>query len=663
MERNGKAEYPLHIDIHEEDGKEELCRSHTADGKRKRDSASESKFLPPSKHHRLSSEAAPCDTRNTTSNLDAPGTLPENALGSCCAANTNAARDHSADPWTEKYAPTSEKDLVGQGHAIKRLAEFLDGWSKLLSNQKTPESSNAPKHAVLLAGPPGIGKSTSARLLAETRGFDVIEVNASDSRDKADKAGGINGKLANRVKELVSNTGLRRSATNSHKSLKQLLIMDEVDGMSSGDRGGLQDLVDTIKKTHIPIVCICNDRFNQKLRTLQNHTETINYSRPNKNSVKKRLKTIVQRESLTVDENEIAKLIEESNNDVRVALNQLQMIKLRSRLDKKAGLTFNSSKNIDMNVSTVAEKLFAANDSSNFNDRLQLAFQDMDLVPLYIQENYINYVPRGVKQPDSTEHWAAVSSCSRYISDADLMNAQIRRSQRWSLLPNAMALGVVAAAHSIRGRRVSLSKSDRGMNRFPAWLGKNATSNKCARLMADLQSHASAGGGTVANATAVRAYYIPVLVEQILAPMESEGKSGVPKAIELLDEYNLTREDFDAMLEVTKLTMEESRSKTAEERYNKLNKEVKKDFTARAGSAERALVHPGFEPVATQTKRGNNSKGGKGTGAGRESKKKGAKDNGDTAQVAAIAADDSDEEEKDEEEAEDSAPIDLNDIL
>jgi hypothetical protein len=213
MERNGEAEYPLHIDIHEDDGKEELCRSDTADGKRKRDSASESKFLPPSKHHRLSSEAAPCDTRNTTANLDTPGTLPENALGSCCAANTNAARDHSADPWTEKYAPTSEKDLVGQGHAIKRLAEFLDGWSKLLSNQKTPESSNAPKHAVLLAGPPGIGKSTSARLLAETRGFDVIEVNASDSRDKADKAGGINGKLANRVKELVS-VAARPTRTN-----------------------------------------------------------------------------------------------------------------------------------------------------------------------------------------------------------------------------------------------------------------------------------------------------------------------------------------------------------------------------------------------------------------------------------------------------------------
>ena len=35
--------------------------------------------------------------------------------------------------------------------------------------------------------------------------------------------------------------------------------MDEVDGMSSGDRGGMQELVGYIQKSKIPIICICND--------------------------------------------------------------------------------------------------------------------------------------------------------------------------------------------------------------------------------------------------------------------------------------------------------------------------------------------------------------------------------------------------------------------
>jgi len=37
--------------------------------------------------------------------------------------------------------------------------------------------------------------------------------------------------------------------------------MDEVDGMSSGDRGGVSELIQIIKKSKIPIICICNDRY------------------------------------------------------------------------------------------------------------------------------------------------------------------------------------------------------------------------------------------------------------------------------------------------------------------------------------------------------------------------------------------------------------------
>ncbi len=38
--------------------------------------------------------------------------------------------------------------------------------------------------------------------------------------------------------------------------------MDEVDGMSSGDRGGIAAIIQLIKTTKVPIICICNDRSN-----------------------------------------------------------------------------------------------------------------------------------------------------------------------------------------------------------------------------------------------------------------------------------------------------------------------------------------------------------------------------------------------------------------
>ena len=57
----------------------------------------------------------------------------------------------------------------------------------------------------------------------------------------------------------------------THHAMQMCLIMDEVDGMSAGDRGGVADLIQTLKGAKLPIICICNDKYNQKLKSLRNH--------------------------------------------------------------------------------------------------------------------------------------------------------------------------------------------------------------------------------------------------------------------------------------------------------------------------------------------------------------------------------------------------------
>ncbi|KAL3518671.1 hypothetical protein ACH5RR_021260 [Cinchona calisaya] len=121
------------------------------------------------------------------------------------------------------------------------------------------QNDSGAKKAVLLSGTPGIGKTTSGKLVGQMLGFKTIEVNASDNRGKADAKieKGIGGSTANSIKELLSDP-------------KTVLIMDEVDGMSAGDRGGVVDLIASIKISKIPIICICNDRYSQKLKSLVN---------------------------------------------------------------------------------------------------------------------------------------------------------------------------------------------------------------------------------------------------------------------------------------------------------------------------------------------------------------------------------------------------------
>lgn len=69
------------------------------------------------------------------------------------------------------------------------------------------------------------------------------------------------------------------------KRPKAVLVMDEVDGMSAGDRGGVADLIASIKMSKIPIICICNDRYSQKLKSLVNYCLLLNFRKPTKQQV------------------------------------------------------------------------------------------------------------------------------------------------------------------------------------------------------------------------------------------------------------------------------------------------------------------------------------------------------------------------------------------
>lgn len=73
----------------------------------------------------------------------------------------------------------------------------------------------------------------------------------------------------------------------SKANKKHCIIMDEVDGMAGNeDRGGIQELIQLIKNSHIPVICICNDRQSQKIRSLANHCFDLRFQRPRVEQIK-----------------------------------------------------------------------------------------------------------------------------------------------------------------------------------------------------------------------------------------------------------------------------------------------------------------------------------------------------------------------------------------
>jgi replication factor C subunit 1 len=81
-------------------------------------------------------------------------------------------------------------------------------------------------------------------------GFEPLEFNASDTRTKTT--------LAEKVMNATSSRGISEFFTKIKDKDKQptCIIMDEVDGMSTGDRGGIAELISMIKKTQVPIICV-----------------------------------------------------------------------------------------------------------------------------------------------------------------------------------------------------------------------------------------------------------------------------------------------------------------------------------------------------------------------------------------------------------------------
>lgn len=66
------------------------------------------------------------------------------------------------------------------------------------------------------------------------------------------------------------------------------------------------------------------------------------------------------------------------------------------------------------------------------DERMDAAMSDMDLVPLLIQENYLNYCPSGGGRDDGgTARMDAIARTAMSIAEGDIVNVQIRRFRQW----------------------------------------------------------------------------------------------------------------------------------------------------------------------------------------------------------------------------------------
>jgi len=462
--------------------------------------------------------------------------------------------------WVEKYRPLSSKNVIGQQgdrSNMNKLKIWLRDWNSnhLSSNGKKGSKPNQQYYGndngswakcALLSGPPGVGKTTTAYLVSKELGFDVVEMNASDTRSKKM----LTGSVADTLNTTSVASMMGKGNENCGVTSKRVLLMDEVDGMAGNeDRGGVAELIQLLKTSKVPVIAMCNDRQHQKIRSLANHCFDLRFQRPRVEQIKAAMMSVCFKEKIQIKPEALTELIVGCGQDVRQVLHHLSMVKA-SNLDSKmeasqAKKEAESAKKTSIKIGPwdVCKSVFSAEEQKSMSlfDKSDLYFHDYNLAGLFVQQNYLSSKPVAAGG-DRKKVMELVSQAADSIAEGDLVERGIRSGMNWSLLPTAAVFCSVLPGEYMSGFLT-------GQIEFPQWLGKNSRRSKLDRILSELQGHTRLTAGV--SKGAVTLDYGQRLREHIVSPMSKLGAEGVDQSVTNINDYNLLREDLDGLMEVT----------------------------------------------------------------------------------------------------------------
>ncbi|MEM0154522.1 MAG: replication factor C large subunit [Methanothrix sp.] len=366
------------------------------------------------------------------------------------------------------YEPENLDLIKGNENAIAELRRFALSFK--MDRYEKP---------LLVYGPTGTGKSTSVRLLAKENGWNVVELTASDYRDK----------------NAISRTLAAASQSRGLFGGRNLIVLDEIDELSPKfDKGASAAIGDLISNSKNPIIMIANDMWDQKIAFLRGITMPVEFKKPKQFVVEEILENVSSEARIKANKDVITAIARRSNGDVRSAISDLLI--LRDAPDE--ALDYIGLRDRKGYIFETLDRIFLSNTIAAPLRAIANAEDAGEMLIKWIDQNI----------PKRYSYISDIATAYENLSDATIYYTRAIRAQYYTYwrYMNVMMSSGVALSKNVYPRVTARYEFPKTIKELSATKGERSVNNEIAKK---LQRHIHE------SLSKIKEHYIPLIAAMV----------------------------------------------------------------------------------------------------------------------------------------------------